>query len=431
MDSKFKLMDDDKENNNELSLDVEQAIRSSSIMSKAPIVKYLNKSHGSLAPFAGVYCYKVWVSDEPPNRSRHYAYQVITTNSIQKVYVTSMRVWPITFSFRPPVTPMNFWIRITPLFSYAEKCGEVVQRCKKHEIQTSGTYISKGKSFVEILGESSEYVLGSPLSNCPRDQITVRTPIDVLHLLHSKSEAPSNTADSDISLLPEVRGVLYCRLSCYNSCFGLTARGEIELVITLEAKNDESVNQENFTIFGLDKIRVRCCSCPTRDAKSDHKLSSNILGSCSTGISSRRLSLSLSDHSNIRINTGISSARNSCPSKIQRVENEDCQESYSSIIFNSKKYFITMTDDPEVKSANTTLRDLSALTSEKWTCSHSRNRALKRIKKFYRNLESYVTDCTVKELSRKGNDYIPPQGSQDSTSSTSSTADKCVGTDNL
>uniref|UniRef100_A0A094ZPB6 p53 DNA-binding domain-containing protein n=1 Tax=Schistosoma haematobium TaxID=6185 RepID=A0A094ZPB6_SCHHA len=369
MDSKFKLMDDDKENNNELSLDVEQAIRSSSIMSKAPIVKFLNKFHGSL--------------------------------------------------------------------------------CKKHEIQTSGTYISKGKSFVEILGESSEYVLGSPLSNCPRDQITVRTPIDVLHLLHSKSEAPSNTADSDISLLPEVRGVLYCRLSCYNSCFGLTARGEIELVITLEAKNDESVNQENFTIFGLDKIRVRCCSCPTRDAKSDHKLSSNILGSCSTGISSRRLSLSLSDHSNIRIafmyhsstnssrllnlvrtlvlcfqNTGISSARNSCPSKIQRVENEDCQESYSSIIFNSKKYFITMTDDPEVKSANTTLRDLSALTSEKWTCSHSRNRALKRIKKFYRNLESYVTDCTVKELSRKGNDYIPPQGSQDSTSSTSSTADK-------
>lgn len=111
-------------------------------------------------------------------------------------------------------------------------------RCKKHEIQTSGTYISKGKSFVEILGESSEYVLGSPLSNCPRDQITVRTPIDVLHLLHSKSEAPSNTADSDISLLPEVRGVLYCRLSCYNSCFGLTARGEIELVITLEAKNE-------------------------------------------------------------------------------------------------------------------------------------------------------------------------------------------------
>lgn len=65
--------------------------------------------------------------------------------------------------------------------------------------------------------------------------------------------------------------------------------------------SSESVNQENFTIFGLDKIRVRCCSCPTRDAKSDHKLSSNILGSCSTGIGSRRLSLSLSDHSNIRI----------------------------------------------------------------------------------------------------------------------------------
>ncbi|CAI2724795.1 unnamed protein product [Schistosoma spindalis] len=431
MNSKFKLVDDDKENNGELSLDVEQAIHSSSIMSKAPIVQFLNKFHSSLAPFAGIYCYKVWVSDESPNRSRHYPYQVITTNSIQKVYVTTMRVWPIRFSFRPPVTPMDFWIRITPLFSYAEKCGEVVQRCKKHEIQTPGSYLSKGKSFVEILGESSKYVLGSTLSNCPRDQITVRTPIDVLHLLHSKSEAPPNTADSDISLLPEVRGVLYCRLSCYNSCFGLTARGEIELVITLEAKNDESVNQENFTIFGLDKIRVRCCSCPTRDAKSDHKLSSNTLGSSSTGLSSRRLSLSLSDHSNIRINTGSSSARNSCPSKIQRVENEDCQESYSSIILNGRKYFITMTDDPEVKSANTILRDLSASASERWTCSHSRNRALKRIKRFYRNLESYVTDCTVKELSRKGNDCISSQGSQDSTSSTSSTADKCVGTDNL
>ncbi|VDP73262.1 unnamed protein product [Schistosoma mattheei] len=194
-----------------------------------------------------------------------------------------MRVWPITFSFRPPVTPMNFWIRITPLFSYAEKCGEVVQRCKKHEIQTSGTCISKGKSFVEILGESSEYVLGSPLSNCPRDQITVRTPIDVLHLLHSKSEAPSNTADSDISLLPESYWKYFLIHDKYFDC------------------SSESVNQENFTIFGLDKIRVRCCSCPTRDAKSDHKLSSNILGSCSTGISSRRLSLSLSDHSNIRI----------------------------------------------------------------------------------------------------------------------------------
>ncbi|VDO53104.1 unnamed protein product [Schistosoma margrebowiei] len=342
MDSKFKLMDDDKENNNELSLDVEQAIRSSSIMSKAPIVQFLNKSHGSL--------------------------------------------------------------------------------CKKHEIQTSGSYTSKGKSFVEILGESSEYVLGSPLSNCPRDQITVRTPIDVLHLLHSKSEAPSNTADSDISLLPESYWKYFLIHDKYFDC------------------SSESVNQENFTIFGLDKIRVRCCSCPTRDAKFDHKLSTNTLGSCSTGISSRRLSLCLSDHSNIRINTGISSARNSCPSKIQRVENEDCQESYSSIIFNGRKYFITMvslieficfffttmfqnhkviqsgplssilapcladehliyaaneTDDPEVKSANTTLRDLSALTSEKWTSSHSRNRALKRIKKFYRNLESYVTDWLV------------------------------------
>lgn len=36
----------------------------------------------------------------------------------------------------------------------------------------------------------------------------------------------------------------------------------------------------------------------------------------------------------------------------------------------------------------------------------------------------YCQYSTVKELSRKGNDYIPPQGSQDSTSSTSSTADK-------
>ncbi|XP_018648401.1 hypothetical protein Smp_136160.1 [Schistosoma mansoni] len=320
-----------------------------------------------------------------------------------------MRVWPITFSFRPPVTPMDFWIRITPLFSYAEKCGEVVQRCKKHEIQTSGSYISKGKSFIEILGESSEYVLGSTLSNCPRDQITVRTPIDVLHLLHSKSEAPPSTADSDISLLPESLFLIHDK---YSDC------------------SSESVNQENFTIFGLDKIRVRCCSCPTRDAKSDHKLSANTFGASSTGISSRRLSLSLSDHSNIRINTGSSSSRNSCPSKIQRIENEDCQDSYSSVILNGRKYFITMTDDPEVKSANTTLRDLSALTSERWTCSRSRNRALKRIKRLYRNLENYVVDCTVKELSRKGNDCIPSQGSQESTSSTSSTADKCIGTDN-
>ncbi|CAH8454140.1 unnamed protein product [Schistosoma turkestanicum] len=429
MDSRLKLIDD-KENNDELSLYVEQAIRSSSIMSKAPIVQFTNKAY-SLAPFTGVYYYKVWVSEEPSNRSRHQPYKVVTTNSIQKVYVTTMRVWPITFSFRPPVTPMDFWIRITPLFSYGEKCGEVVQRCKKHETQSSfSSYMLRGKSFVEVLGGSSEYVLGSTLLNCPRDQITVCTPIDLLQLLHSKSEAPPNTSDSDISLLPEVRGVLYCRLSCYNSCFGSTTRNEVELVITLEAKNSESVNRENFVILGLAKIRVRCCSCPTRDAKSDHKLLANTSGSSSTGISSRRLSLSLSDHSNIRISSESSNTRNGCSSKIRRVESDDCQEPYPSIILNGIKYFITMTDDPEVKLANTKLRDLSASVSERWRHYRSRRRELKHIKKFYRNLERRVIECTVKELSRKENDCISSQGSQKSTSSTSSTADKSIGTDN-
>ncbi|KAH8852677.1 Tumor protein [Schistosoma japonicum] len=423
MDSKFQLIDDNKENNCELSFDVEQAIQSSSIMSKAPIVQFPNKFFNSLVPFTGVYCYKVCVSSESLNTSRYHPYQVVTTNSVQKVYVTTMRAWPITFVFRPPVTPMDFWIRLTPLFLNAERFGEVVQRCKKHETQIwSHNCILKGKSFIEILGGRSEYMVGSTISNCPRDQITVCTPIDVLHLLHSKSDVPSSNTDSDISLLPEVRGVLYCRLFCYNSCFGLTSRGEVELVVTLEAKIGESFNPESFKILGLDKIRVRCCSCPARDAKTDHKLSS------STGLNPRRLSLNLSSHSNIRIKNGSSSARYSCPSEIQKAEN-DYGESRSTIIIKGRKYFITMTDNPAVDISNTTLRNLSALTSEQWRGYSSRDRALKHIRKFYQRLERHVIDSAVEMFSRRGHDSFPSQGSQDSTSSNSSTADKCVGTD--
>ncbi|VDQ00547.1 unnamed protein product [Trichobilharzia regenti] len=294
MDVKFSLVDDDKENSSEL--DVEEVIQNSSI---------------------------------------------ITKNSLQKVYVTFMRAWPINFVFRPPITPHDFLIRITPMFTYAERCNEVVQRCKKHEAQTlSEDQALMGKSFVEILGVNCQYMIGNTIPNCPTGQISVCTSVDVLQLLHqSKPEPPSSSVDSDISqsLLPEVKGLLHCRLSCYNSCFGSTSRGEVDLIITLEAKsNDSHVGEETYKVFGLSKISVRCCSCPARDAKSDCKQSD------SPDKNSRRLSLNLSSQSNIRLKNDSSSIRRSCPSKIQKVENINQIDSCSSVIIDGKKYYITV-----------------------------------------------------------------------------------------
>ncbi|CAH8470564.1 unnamed protein product [Heterobilharzia americana] len=424
MDEKFSLVDEDKENSCELSLDVEQ------IMSGAPIVQFSNKS-SSLAPFAGRYYFKF---GSPVYHQVNHG--VVTMNSLQKVYITPMRSWPITFSFRPPVTPADFWIRITPMFSYAERCNEVVQRCKKHESQTSsGNGVLEGKSFVEILGCSCQYIMGSSLPNCPATQITVRTSIDVLQLLHfSKSQPPSSSAELDMSqsLLPEVTGTIHCRLSCYNSCLGLTSRGEVELVITLEKKASESSNLENFEILGLDKICVRCCSCPTRDVKSDYKYSDNSSESSSVERNSRRLSLNLSDHSNVHVKSGGLNARYSCPTKIQRFEcNKANNGSFRTVIIGGRKYFIIMTDDQAVATSSSTLRNSSALISERWISSGSQSRKLKRIQKFYQKLEHYAGDCIDKEMSRNETDPTVSHGSQDSTSSVCSMADKCVGTDGV
>ncbi|CAH8834819.1 unnamed protein product [Trichobilharzia szidati] len=370
-------------------------------------------------------------------RSSSSSYQIITKNSLQKVYVTFMRAWPINFAFRPPVTPYDFLIRITPMFSYAERCNEVVQRCKKHEAQTlSENQALMGKSFVEILGGNCQYMIGSTIPNCPTGQISVCTSIDVLQLLHqSKPEPPFSSVESDISqssLLPEVKGYLHCRLSCYNSCLGSASRGEVELIITLEAKSNESpAGEETYKIFGLSKISVRCCSCPARDAKSDCKQSEIVSEFDSTDNSSRRLSLNLSSQSNIRLKNDSSKIRRSCPSKIHKVENISPIDSYSSVIIDGKKYYITVTDDQGVAASNMTLRNSAALISEQWRYSGSHNRKLKQIKKFYKKLECYISDCVSKDMLRKVTDPVVSQGSQDSTSSNSSTSDKQVGTDDI
>nr|CAH8833058.1 unnamed protein product [Trichobilharzia regenti] len=302
--------------------------------------------------------------------------------------------------------------------------------CKKHEAQTlSEDQALMGKSFVEILGVNCQYMIGNTIPNCPTGQISVCTSVDVLQLLHqSKPEPPSSSVDSDISqsLLPEVKGLLHCRLSCYNSCFGSTSRGEVDLIITLEAKsNDSHVGEETYKVFGLSKISVRCCSCPARDAKSDCKQSD------SPDKNSRRLSLNLSSQSNIRLKNDSSSIRRSCPSKIQKVENINQIDSCSSVIIDGKKYYITVTDDQGVATSNMTMRNSAALISEQWRYSGSHHRKLKQIKKFYKKLECYISDCVSRDMSRKVTDPIVSQGSQDSTSSTSSTSDKQVGTDDI
>lgn len=119
-----------------------------------------------------------------------------------------MRVWPITFSFRPPVTPMNFWIRITPLFSYAEKCGEVVQRFGNFYFifYTLGAKSTRFKHLVPTYRRENHLLkfLGKVRSMCwaAPSQIALVTKLPFVHLLMCSI---SFTPSQKLHLTPPIR----------------------------------------------------------------------------------------------------------------------------------------------------------------------------------------------------------------------------------
>lgn len=110
----------------------------------------------------------------------------------------------------------------------------LIIRCKIHT--RDGGSILKNRSFVQVAKAQAEYVQDCPILCCPSEQITVFIPLDVKEMLQN---ADSCVVDnSQLYLLPEVQAELLCSLKCYNSCLGLHSKGEIELIITLESKNE-------------------------------------------------------------------------------------------------------------------------------------------------------------------------------------------------
>ncbi|VDP84754.1 unnamed protein product [Echinostoma caproni] len=77
----------------------------------------------------------------------------------------------------------------------------------------------------------------------------------------------SQDQGSQSVLLPAVRKTILCSIHCYNSCLGIGLKGEVDLLITLESCRSDDPFSAVYDILGLQKLRVRCCASPSRDAK--------------------------------------------------------------------------------------------------------------------------------------------------------------------
>ncbi|KAF7258655.1 hypothetical protein EG68_06867 [Paragonimus skrjabini miyazakii] len=239
------------------------------------------------------------------NLSFHHCFQVGVMENCPKLYVQRGRRWPLAIGFRPSLTPIDFSIRITPHFVDEDRSNDIIERCSKHAVPSADI---KGRSIIEILNPGAIYLTENTLQGIPIGQISVLFPLNVIGLLEQSQERDTpeaiHSSFSQSKLLAAVQCVIHCRINCFNSCLGLNLRGEIDLLITLEARERADPGSP-YTVYGTQKVRVRCCACPYRDSRglcTETELQPNVTASpCTTSNQCasrrrnfRRLSLNLS-----------------------------------------------------------------------------------------------------------------------------------------
>ncbi|CAH8557336.1 unnamed protein product [Dicrocoelium dendriticum] len=252
-----------KEDSVDPSLTFQHIVEKEQFMSCTPVITTRVTSLSS-ALTCGYHNFHVWIPPAPTSgsRSRGCSYRVTNLDKFPKLFVQRGRRWPLSLSLHPSLTPYEFRVRVTPRFVDDERSIHPVESCNKHSTQSDGL---KGRSLIAVLSPRAEYVMGSTLSDVPAEQISVVFPLNVLELVHRSERKPLQDS-SQSTLLPQVEYTVQCRINCFNSCFGLNQFGEVDLVLTLE-RRESTDSQSPYIILGLQKVRIRCCSCPSRDSR--------------------------------------------------------------------------------------------------------------------------------------------------------------------
>ncbi|CDI98206.1 p53 transcription factor DNA binding [Echinococcus multilocularis] len=224
------------------------------------------------------------------------------------IFVNRDRPFVMRALFRLPLTPLNLYIRIVPLYIAHARRNEVVCRCPNHahqlvtpELGVSATALSEMEA-AETL--RSFIMIQSPLARYCRLQghLTVLLPIDRLqmalnlgpppdhrahrhHRERKQSEREEERLGGGVSVLTSTppshsqsvpsssssypMGVaaenLVCRIGCYTSCLGGQTRGAVELVVRLEEMPSDPLQPPS--VLGLDSVEVHCSSTPARDIR--------------------------------------------------------------------------------------------------------------------------------------------------------------------
>ncbi|KAA3673181.1 uncharacterized protein DEA37_0014560, partial [Paragonimus westermani] len=236
-------------------------------LTKPPLFVIHARTDHCLDPWHGFNEFRVWIPEPTVSHSRasRGGYQVYLMGNCPKLYVERGRRWPLAIGFRPSLTPIDFSVRITPHFVDEDRSNDRIERCSKHAAPSSDI---KYRSVVEILNPGAIYLTENTLQGIPSGQISVMLPLNVIGLLEQSKERDTPEAThssfSQSKLLAAVQCVIHCRINCFNSCLGLNLRGEVDLWITLEAR-ERADPSSPFKVYGVQKVRVRCCACPNRD----------------------------------------------------------------------------------------------------------------------------------------------------------------------
>ncbi|KAA0192605.1 hypothetical protein FBUS_00633 [Fasciolopsis buskii] len=103
------------------------------ILSQAPLVNsYRRLSTDVSKPCRGYHDFHLKIpTPGKPGSCVTTHYQVIEPTSrtdVPQICVPRGRQWPMTIAFRPSVTPLDWWLRVTPVFTDAERAIHPVER---------------------------------------------------------------------------------------------------------------------------------------------------------------------------------------------------------------------------------------------------------------------------------------------------------------
>eukprot|EP00108_Taenia_solium_P009238 TsM_001101100 transcript=TsM_001101100 gene=TsM_001101100 len=254
-------------------------------------------------PFRGQYDFRLDLDDK--ESAKDYKFYADETGR-RIIFVNRDRPFVMRALFRLPLTPLNLYIRVVPLYVAHARRNEVVCRCANHvhQLVTPTSGASEPASEMEAADALRSFItVQSPPAHYCRLQghLTVLMPINRQEMalslgpppehrahrhnrerkqleregerLGGGASVPTSTPSShsqSVSLSSSYpMGVatedIVCRIGCYTSCLGGHARGAVDLVVRLEEMSSDPLQPPS--VLGLDCVEVHCSSTPARDIR--------------------------------------------------------------------------------------------------------------------------------------------------------------------